>query len=135
MAARAGLATLGLMSADVAEPQVVATTPAEAVLRTLKATFGPLILVQSAHCGEEGGSPVCLPEGELAVGEDELKLGEPAGVPFYCERGRFESADEPRLVLDVARGPAEGFSLEGLAGVHFRTFPVRRAVCEDRPDR
>jgi uncharacterized protein (DUF779 family) len=122
------------MRTNVARAQVDATSPAEAVLRNLKATFGPLILVEPGRCGD-GGAPVCLPEGELPVGEGEVKLGEPAGVPFYCRREQLERAHEPRLVLDVARGPAEGFSLEALAGVHFRTFLVTQAVCEDHRDR
>jgi uncharacterized protein (DUF779 family) len=54
-------------------------------------------------------------------------------VPFYCESEQAEGP--PRLVLDVAPGPGDGYSLEGLAGVHFRTLASLRPVWEDRPDR
>jgi uncharacterized protein len=121
------------MSAEVAEQQVVATVAARAVLRNLKATFGPLILVQSGGCCD-GSSPICLHEGELLLGEDDRLLGELEGVPFYCDGEQFERWQRPRFVLDVAPGPAEGFSLEALAGVHFRTLSADRELCEDRPE-
>jgi hypothetical protein len=119
------------MSTEVAPQQVVATDAAVAVLRNLAATFGPLILVQSGGCCD-GSSPICLREGELLLGLDDLELGRVGGVPFYCDRDLFERWNRPQLVLEVAPGPADGFSLEGLAGVHFRTLSGGRAACEDR---
>jgi uncharacterized protein len=121
------------MSAEVAQQQVVATVAARAVLRNLKATFGPLILVQSGGCCD-GSSPICLHEGELLLGEDDRQLGELEGVPFYCDGEQFERWHRPRFVLDVAPGPAEGFSLEALAGVHFRTLSSAQELCEDHPE-
>jgi uncharacterized protein (DUF779 family) len=109
------------MSTEVTQQQVVATDSAAAVLRHLTATFGPLILVQSGGCCD-GSSPICLQEGELTLGDEDLLLGEVDGVPFYCNRELYERWNRPRLLVDVARGPAEGFSLESLAGVHFRTL-------------
>jgi uncharacterized protein (DUF779 family) len=111
--------------------QVVATDAAIRVLRNLVATFGPLMLVQSGGCCD-GSSPICLREGELLIGPHDLKLGEVGGVPFYCDREQFERWNEPQLVLDVAPGPAEGFSLEGLARVHFRTLSPDLAACDSR---
>jgi uncharacterized protein len=105
------------MSTRVAQ-QVVATDAAVRVLHNLKAAFGPLMLVQSGGCCD-GSSPICLREGELLLGVDDLLLGEVGGVPFYIDRDQFERWNRPQLLLDVAAGPAEGFSLEGLAGVHF----------------
>jgi uncharacterized protein (DUF779 family) len=113
------------MSTGVAQ-QVVATDAAVTVLRNLKATFGPLMLVQSGGCCD-GSSPICLREGELLLGPDDELIGEVDGVPFYCDREQLERWNRPLLVLDVAPDPAEGFSLEGLAGVHFRT--LSRARC------
>jgi len=107
------------MSTEVAQHQVVATDAAAAVLRHLTATFGPLILIQSGGCCD-GSSPMCLQEGELLLREDDLLLDELEGVPFYCDREQYERWNRPPLVLDVGHGPAEGFSLEGLAGVHFK---------------
>ncbi|HUK94656.1 MAG TPA: DUF779 domain-containing protein [Gaiellaceae bacterium] len=105
------------MSSNVTE-QVVATDAATAVIRNLTVTFGPLMLFQSGGCCD-GSSPICLREGELLIGAEDLLLGEVVGVPFYIDREQFERWNRPRLVLDVSPGPAEGFSLEGLAGVHF----------------
>jgi uncharacterized protein (DUF779 family) len=107
------------MSTQVAQ-QVVATDAAVRVLRNLKAAFGPLMLVQSGGCCD-GSSPICLREGELLLGPDDLLLGEVDGVPFYIDGEQFERWNRPQLLLDVAPGSAEGFSLEGLAGVHFVT--------------
>jgi uncharacterized protein len=105
------------MSSKVAE-QVVATDAAIMVLRNLEATFGPVILFLSGGCCD-GSSPICLGEGELLLGPEDLLLGEVGGVPFYVDREQYERWNHPRFRLDVGRGPAEGFSLEGLAGVHF----------------
>ena len=115
------------MSTEVAQHQVVATDAAAAVLRHLTATFGPLILIQSGGCCD-GSSPICLQEGELLLREDDLLLGELEGMPFYCDREQYERWNRPSLVLDVAHGPAEGFSLEDLAGVHFRTCETPREL-------
>jgi uncharacterized protein len=98
--------------------QVVATEAAAAVLRHLTAAFGPLVLFQSGGCCD-GSSPICLQEGELLLGPEDVLLGEAAGVPFYIDREQFERWNRPGFELDARPGPAEGFSLEGLAGVHF----------------
>jgi uncharacterized protein len=105
------------MSSAVAD-QVVATDAAITVLRNLEATFGPVILFLSGGCCD-GSSPICLREGELLLGPGDQLLGEVGGVPFYVNREQYERWNRPRFQLDVGRGSAEGFSLEGLAGVHF----------------
>lgn len=110
--------------------QVVATDAAIEVLQRLEAKHGKLMLVLSGGCCD-GSSPICLRDGELLLGPDDLRLGEVGGVPFYCDRDQFERWQRPRLVLDVASGPAEGFSLEGLAGVHFRTLSAEGSACDD----
>ena len=65
-------------------------------------------------------------------GPNDLLLGEVGGAPFYIDAEQYERWNRPQLVLDVAPGPAEGFSLEGLDGVHFRTLSGGWAACEDR---
>jgi uncharacterized protein len=107
------------MSPEVTQ-QVVATDAAVRALRNLRATFGPLVLFQSGGCCD-GSSPICLREGELLLGPEDVLLGEVGGVPVYIDREQFERWNRPKLTLDVVPGPAEGFSLEGLAGVHFTT--------------
>jgi uncharacterized protein len=115
------------MSTEVSRQQVVATDAAVAVLHHLRATFGPLILVQSGGCCD-GSSPICLREGELMLGDEDLFLGEVGGVPFHCDRELYERWNEPQFVIDVAPGAAEGFSLEALAGVHFRIVAGERCA-------
>jgi uncharacterized protein len=107
------------MSSGVAD-QVVATEAAAAVLRHLTAAFGPLVLFQSGGCCD-GSSPLCLKQGELPLSPHDMHLGDVAGSPFYIDSDQFERWGRPRLSLEVSDGAAEGFSLEGLEGVHFVT--------------
>ena len=51
----------------------------------------------------------------------EIGMGEVAGAPFYINRDQYARWGQPQFVVDVAPGAAEGFSLEGLEGVHFVT--------------
>jgi uncharacterized protein (DUF779 family) len=97
---------------------ITATDAALAELAGLRERYGPLMLFQSGGCCD-GSSPLCLHEGELLVGSNDLLLGEIGGVSFYIDAEQYERWNQPRFVLDVAPGAAEGFSLEGLDGVHF----------------
>jgi uncharacterized protein (DUF779 family) len=105
------------MSPEVAE-QIVASEAALRVLRNLTVTYGPVLLFLSGGCCD-GSSPICLREGELLLGPNDLLLGELDGVPFYVDREQYERWNRPTFRLDVTPGPAEGFSLEGLAGARF----------------
>ena len=97
---------------------VGATRAALEVIRHLEAAHGPLVFFQSGGCCE-GSAAMCLKEGELPVGGGDRRLGEIGGVPFYIDAEQYERWGRPRFVIDVADGAAEGFSLEGLHGVHF----------------
>jgi uncharacterized protein len=100
--------------------QVVATDAALAAIESLTAKHGPLMLVQSGGCCD-GSSPICLHAGELLTGPNDLLLGTPGGAAFYIDAEQYQRWNRPQLVLDAAAGAAEGFSLEGLEGVHFVT--------------
>jgi uncharacterized protein len=97
---------------------ISATDAALAELARLRERYGPLMPFQSGGCCD-GSSPLCLHEGELLVGPNDLLLGELGRVPFYIDAEQYERWNWPPFVLDVAPGAAEGFSLEGLGGVHF----------------
>ena len=97
---------------------ISATDAALAELARLRERYGPLMLFQSGGCCD-GSSPLCLNEGELLVGPGDLLLGEVGGVPFYIDAEQYERWNRPAFLLDLASGAAEGFSLEGLDGVHF----------------
>ena len=101
------------------EAEVISATDAALTeLTRLRERYGPLMLFQSGGCCD-GSSPLCLNEGELLVGPNDLLLGEVGGVPFYIDAEQYERWNRPAFLLDLASGPAEGFSLEGLDGVHF----------------
>ena len=103
----------------VTAPRGVATEAALAELGRLKAEHGPLVLFLSGGCCD-GSSPMCLRDGELLLGPNDLLLGELGGVPFYVDEEQYERWRRPRLGLDVGEGEGSGFSLEGLHGLHFR---------------
>jgi uncharacterized protein (DUF779 family) len=97
---------------------VTATPAALEVITHLEAAHGPLVFHQSGGCCD-GTSPMCLREGELPPGPGDLHLGEIGGAPFYIDADQYKRWGTPRFLIDVAPGAAEGFSLEGLEGVHF----------------
>jgi uncharacterized protein len=99
---------------------VAATQAALEVIRRLEAAHGPLAFHQSGGCCD-GTAPICLKDGELPPSPHDLRLGQIGDAPFYIDADQYERWRRPRFLIDVAPGSAEGFSLEGLAGVHFVT--------------
>ena len=92
------------------EASVTATGAALEMIERMRAEHGPLALFQSGGCCD-GSSPICLKEGELPPGGNDLLLGELAGTPFYVDGEQYERWGRPRFLLDVGAGAAEGFSL------------------------
>jgi uncharacterized protein len=103
---------------------VTASPAALETIHRLGAAHGALMFFQSGGCCD-GGSPLCLKEGELPLSPHDVCLGEIAGAPFYIDSEQYERWGRPHLTIEVSPGAAEGFSLEGLEGVHFvtRTTP------------
>jgi hypothetical protein len=62
---------------------------------------------------------MCMKDGELPLSPQDVRLGEIGGVPFYIDGEQYDRWGKPRFLIDVSPGAAEGFSLEGLGGVHF----------------
>jgi uncharacterized protein len=106
---------------DETTAAVTATPAALEVIHRLSAAHGQLAFFQSAGCCD-GGSPMCLKEGELPPGPQDVRLEEIAGAPFYVDAQQYESWGNPNFTIEVSPGAAEGFSLEGLEGVHFVTL-------------
>ncbi len=102
------------------EPVVVATAEALELIARLRAMHGPLMFFLSGGCCD-GSAPMCLADGELPVGRGDLRLGEIGGAPFYIDAEQYERWGRPRFEIDVSPGAGEGFSLEGLEGLHFVT--------------
>lgn len=121
---------------------LIATEAARDLLGELNAEYGPLSLHVS---GSYGISVVCLKASELNIGTRDVHMGDvlfsdaqvgvsqaggPASVPVYLMTSEIKYWAGSTLVIDVARGVAAGFSLEGPRGVHFtlrkRTDPSKR---------
>ena len=64
--------------------KVSATNSALNLLSELQEKYGEkLMFHQSGGCCD-GSAPMCFQEGEFPLGDNDLKLGEIGGVPFYC---------------------------------------------------
>ncbi len=109
----------------------VSATPAarEAVLRLCASRGSPVMFVQSAGCCA-GSVPMCYPAGEFLTGARDLLLGDVEGCPFYMDAALYAAWNEPGLILDVAAGGPEGFSLGPGPAEHFVT---RSAACSREP--
>ena len=101
-------------------PARVSATPAarEAIRRLRAARGGALMFVQSAGCCA-GSVPMCFPAGEYHTGRNDLMLGTIEGCPCYIDARIYRSWDDAELILDVAPGDPEGFSLDAGPGQHF----------------
>ena len=100
--------------------RIDATEAALQAIARLESKHGALMLFQSGGCCD-GSAPLCLREGELLIGPNDVLLGEVGGMAVYIDAEQDERWNRPRFLLDVAPGPASGFSLEGLDGIHFIT--------------
>ncbi len=101
-------------------PRVLATDAALDLIARLKAKHGPLMFHQSGGCCD-GSSPMCYPDGELLVGDSDVRLGEIGGCPFYMSAPQFEYWKHTQLMIDVVPGRGGMFSLEGPEGLRFLT--------------
>ncbi|MBL8251790.1 MAG: DUF779 domain-containing protein [Candidatus Competibacter sp.] len=101
-------------------PRVLATDATLELIERLKAKHGPLMFHQSGGCCD-GSSPMCYPDGDLLVGDSDVKLGEIGGCPFYMSAAQFEYWQHTQLIIDVVPGRGGMFSLEGPEGLRFLT--------------
>ena len=101
-------------------PRVLATDAALDLIVRLQAKHGSLMFHQSGGCCD-GSSPMCYPEGELLIGDSDVRLGEIGGCPFYMSAAQFEYWKHTQLTIDVVPGRGGMFSLEGSEGLRFLT--------------
>jgi uncharacterized protein (DUF779 family) len=111
----------------VAARLTVTQAAREAISRLRAAQGGPVMFVQSAGCCA-GSTPMCFPDGELVIGDIDVLLGNIDGCPFYIDARLDDAWGRDQLVLDVAAGPPEGFSLAAGDNRHFITRSSRRAT-------
>lgn len=100
--------------------RVIATEAALALIEQLKKKHGPIIFHQSGGCCD-GSSPMCYPEGDLIIGDNDILLGEIGGAKFYMHKTQFEYWKHTQLIIDVVDGRGGMFSLESVEGKRFLT--------------
>jgi uncharacterized protein len=100
-------------------PRITISEQAIALLDKLKSLHGPLMFHQSGGCCD-GSQPMCFALGEFSVSEDnDVKLGEIHGCPFYMAKDQFNYWAHTQLQVDVAPGRGSSFSLEIPLGYRF----------------
>ena len=100
--------------------QVVATDAALALIASLEKRHGALMFHQSGGCCD-GSAPMCFPQGDFLLGDNDVHLGDIGGVPFYISESQYEYWCHTQLIIDVVPGRGGMFSLEGPRGQRFLT--------------
>ena len=101
-------------------PAVIATPDALDAVARLVVERGPVLFFQSGGCCD-GSLPICFDAGELLISERDVLLGTVGGCPFYMDPRQYEVWKHTQLILDVAEGAPEGFSLPAFDDRHFVT--------------
>jgi len=100
--------------------RVQATAACLELIEQLREKHGPLMFHQSGGCCD-GSSPMCFAQGDLFLGDQDKKLGEIGGCPFYIHEDQYEYWKHTQLIIDVVDGRGGMFSLEGVEGKRFLT--------------
>lgn len=100
--------------------RVIATDAALELIESLKQKHGPVMFHQSGGCCD-GSSPMCYPEGDLMVGDQDVLMGVIGDSKFYMHKSQFEYWRHTQLIIDVVPGRGGMFSLEGSEGKRFLT--------------
>jgi uncharacterized protein len=105
---------------DDSIPRVTATPAALDLISTLRNEHGPVLFHQSGGCCD-GSSPMCYPQGDFIVGDEDVLLGHIGGAPFYMSPSQYEYWKHTQLNIDVVPGKGGMFSLENGRGIRFLT--------------
>jgi uncharacterized protein (DUF779 family) len=100
--------------------KVLATDAALELIAFLQNKYGPAMFHQSGGCCD-GSSPMCYPLGDFIVGDQDVRLGEIGGAPFYMSQAQYDYWKFTQLIIDVVPGRGGMFSLEGPEGKRFLT--------------
>ena len=97
------------------------TLSAKKLLSEIKEVHGEdLLFHQSGGCCD-GSAPMCFPEGEFPLGDNDIKLGEIGGIPFYMNGDQYEKWKHTDLTIDAVKGIGGMFSLDNGTGKRFLT--------------
>jgi uncharacterized protein len=132
-AATAAALSLPPIEEEVMLDRVVFTPAATALVRSLKATNGPLIFHLSGGCCE-GSAPMCLRRNDFRPGGQDVLLGQVEGRLFYVGAAQFEYWAPYQIVIDVTEGGGDSFSLEAAEGIRFTALSRPLAEAEQSPD-
>ena len=103
------------------EMKVSFTLSAKKLLNEIKEVHGDdLLFHQSGGCCD-GSAPMCFKEGEFPLGDNDVKLGEIGGVPFYMNGDQYEKWKHTDLTIDAVKGIGGMFSLDNGTGERFLT--------------
>lgn len=100
--------------------RIVASTDALALIAELRAQYGEILF---CHSGGEDAVPLCYEMRDFHVGDYDL-LGIVGGAPFYLHKTQYTATKHAQLILGIAKGNGNTFSLEYGTGVHF-VFELR----------
>ena len=100
--------------------RVIATDAALELIELLKSKHGSLMFHQSGGCCD-GSSPMCYPDGDLIIGDQDVLLGHIGNTPFYMHKNQFNYWKHTQLIIDVVKGRGGMFPLEGVEGKRFLT--------------
>ena len=108
------------------EMKVSFTLSAKKLLSEIKEVHGDdLLFHQSGGCCD-GSAPMCFQEGEFPLGDNDVKLGEIGGVPFYMNGDQYEKWKHTDLTIDAVKGIGGMFSLDNGTG---RRFLTKSEIC------
>lgn len=105
--------------------QVEATEAALAQLAEILAEHGLVMFHQSGGCCD-GSSPMCHAQGDLLLGDHDVRLGQIGGMPFCISGSQYEVWKHTRLIVDVVKGRGGMFSLDN---GRERRFLTRSEIC------
>ncbi|WP_342526962.1 DUF779 domain-containing protein [Chryseomicrobium sp. FSL W7-1435] len=100
--------------------RVIATEAALELIALLTEKHGPVMFHQSGGCCD-GSSPMCYPEGDLLIGDQDIFLGTIGDAKFYIHKNQYDYWKHTQLIIDVVDGRGGMFSLEGVEGKRFLT--------------
>lgn len=104
----------------IAPVRVVATSAALDLISHLRSAHGEILFHQSGGCCD-GSSPMCYPQEEFLVGDNDVCLGEIGGAPFYMSGAQFDYWRHTQLIIDLVDGQGGMFSLDNGTGQRFLT--------------
>lgn len=114
------------MANDEPEMKVSATEAALRLIKEIQLRHGDdLIFHQSGGCCD-GSAPMLFGRDDFITGDQDVRVGEIGGVPFYMNAGQYERWKHTNLTIDAIKGMGGMFSLDNGTGQRFLT---RSDVC------